>query len=178
VDADVVVLATGTQPNTEWLLGSGLDIHDGLLARPTLHARGCDVVVGVGDVVRAPHPLLDGEAVRVEHWASARHQASIAAHNLLVGPAHARPQNEPPVFGTTIHGAAIRGIGFPSRADTSQVIWGSIHDGQAVIAMRRKGRLIGAVALNATDKLAIIDHELRGTSGTSLPQRAPAVQLR
>jgi len=175
VAADVVVLATGTQPNTEWLQGSGLDTTDGLLVRPTLHASGADIVVAVGDVVRAPHPLLDGEAVRVEHWASARHQASTAAHNLLAGPGHARPQSEPPVFGTTIHGAAIRGIGFPSKADASQVLWGSIHAGEAVIAMRRQGRLIGAVALNAADQLDIIDHELRGTPAMPFSQGSPTV---
>ena len=162
LDADVVVLATGTKPNTEWLLGSGFDLQDGLLCRATLHADGSDVVVGVGDVARAPHPLLDGEAVRVEHWASARHQARIAAINLLLGPQHAHPQSEPPVFGTTIHGAAVRGIGFPSKADSSQVVWGSIQAGQAVVAMRRRGRLVGAIALNAAHKLKDIDSELRG----------------
>jgi 3-phenylpropionate/trans-cinnamate dioxygenase ferredoxin reductase component len=161
LDADVVVLATGTQPNTEWLRGSGLDLQDGLLCRSTLHASGSDIVVGVGDVVRAPHPLLGGETVRVEHWASARHQASVAAMNLLVGPGNGHPQAEPPVFGSTIHGAAIRGIGFPSKADTSEVVWGSIQAGEAVVAMRRRGRLIGAVALNAAEQLDVVDRELR-----------------
>ena len=178
LDADVVVLATGTQPNTEWLRGSGLDIQDGLLCRATLHAAGSDIVVGVGDVARAPHPLLEGEAVRVEHWASARHQAAVAATNLLLGPAQGHPQTEPPVFGTTIHGAAIRGIGFPSKADTSEVVWGSIEAGQAVVAMHRRGRLIGAVALNAADKLE------SSTTSCVIPlqsrscQDSPAVQLR
>ena len=162
LDADVVVLATGTQPNTEWLHGSGLDIDDGLLCRATLHAAGSDVVLGVGDVARAPHPLLDDEAVRVEHWASARHQACVAATNLLLGPQHAHPQSEPPVFGTTIHGAAIRGIGFPSKADDSEVVWGSLQAGQAVVAMRRRGRLVGAVALNAAEELNLVDSQLRG----------------
>jgi 3-phenylpropionate/trans-cinnamate dioxygenase ferredoxin reductase component len=162
LDADVVVLATGTQPNTEWLHGSGLDLDDGLLCRPTLHAAGSDVVVGVGDVARAPHPLLEGEAVRVEHWASARHQASLAATNLLLRPAHGHAQSEPPVFGTTIHGAAVRGIGFPSKADSSDVVWGSIEAGEAVVAMHRRGRLVGAVALNAAEQLRLVDSQLRG----------------
>ena len=159
MDADVVVLATGTQPNTEWLLGSGLSVTHGLSCSATLHANGSDVVVGVGDVVQAPHPALDGEAVRVEHWASARHQAGVAATNLLVGPSRGRPQSELPVFGTTIQGVAIRAVGFPSRADTSEVVWGSIQDGQAIVAMHRRGRLIAAVAVNASDKLNRLDDE-------------------
>lgn len=160
--ADVVVLATGTQPNTEWLRGSGLDVSDGLLCRVTMHAAGCDVVAGVGDVARAPHPLLDGEVIRVEHWASARHQAAIAATNLLLGPAQGNAQTEPPVFGSTVHGAAVRGIGFPSKAESSEVIWGSIEAGKAVVAMRRRGRLVGAVALNAAEQLKLVDSRLRG----------------
>lgn len=162
VDADVVVLATGTQPNTEWLQGSGLDTQDGLLCRATLHAAGSDVVVGVGDVARAPHPLLEGEAVRVEHWASARHQACVAATNLLLGPEQGQAQAEPPVFGTTIHHAAVRGIGFPSKADSSEVVWGSIEAGQAVVAMHRRGRLVGAVGLNAAEQLKPVFSQLRG----------------
>jgi NADPH-dependent 2,4-dienoyl-CoA reductase/sulfur reductase-like enzyme len=157
LDADVVVLATGTQPNIEWLQGSGLAVDsDGLSCGATLHANGSEVVVGVGDVVHAPHPALDGESVRVEHWASTRHQARVAATNLLVGPSDGSAQSELPVFGTTIHGAAIRAVGFPSKADTSEVVWGSVQDGEAIVAMHRRGRLIAAVAVNAGDKLALL----------------------
>ena len=60
--ADVVVMATGTTPNVEWMAGSGLSTVGGLSCGPTLHAFGSDVVVGAGDVVRVPHPLLDGQS--------------------------------------------------------------------------------------------------------------------
>lgn len=155
--ADLVVVATGTRPNVEWLHGSGLEVgRDGLRCRATLHAQGSDVVVGVGDVVKAPHPALEGESVRVEHWASTRHQASIAAANLLAGPARGSAQSQLPTFGTTLHGAAIRAVGFPDKAEDSQVVWGSLQDGEAVVAMRRHGRLIAAVAVNAADKLDLL----------------------
>ena len=155
--ADLVVLATGTRPNVEWLDGSGLDAScDGLRCRATLHAYGSDLVVGAGDVVDAPHPALDGASVRVEHWASTRHQARVAAANLLAGPDHASSQSELPSFGTTLHGAAIRAVGFPAKADDDEVVWGSIQDGEAVVAMRRHGRLIAAVAVNAADKLKLL----------------------
>ena len=175
LDADVVVLATGTKPNVEWLHGSGLDLSNGLSCRATLHANGSDVVVGVGDVVHAPHPALDGESVRVEHWASARHQASVAAANLLVGPSRGCPQSELPTFGTTIHGAAIRVLGFPSHADDSEVVWGSIQDGEGVVAMRRRGRLVAAVAVNATDKLPLLHDRWVRAGGSALADGPAAV---
>jgi NADPH-dependent 2,4-dienoyl-CoA reductase/sulfur reductase-like enzyme len=159
--ADVVVLATGTQPNVEWLERSGLTVTGGLHCRATLHATGSDIVVGAGDVVHAPHPVLEDESVRSEHWASARHQARVAATNLLVGLCRSRPQSELPTFGTTIHGAVIRVIGFPSKADSSEVVWGSLHDpARTIVAMHRRGRLIALVSLNAADKLSQFEGEL------------------
>jgi len=178
LDADVVVLATGTQPNIEWLQGSGLVADsEGLRCRATLHAESSDLVVGVGDVAHAPHPALDGDSVRVEHWASTRHQAGVAARNLLVGPSRGRPQSELPVFGTTIHGVPIRAVGFPSEADTSEVVWGSILDGEALVAMHRRGRLIGAVAVNARDKLTLLDDQWnrQGPAGRELDSAEPGL---
>jgi NADPH-dependent 2,4-dienoyl-CoA reductase/sulfur reductase-like enzyme len=156
LDADLVVLATGTRPNIEWLGTSGLDVSRGLGCRDTLHAIGSDIVVGAGDVADAPHPALDGESVRLEHWASTRHQARVAAANLLAGPSQGQPQSELPTFGTTIHGVGIRVLGFPSHADDSRVVWGSLQDGEALVTMHRGGRVIAAAAVNAEDKLALL----------------------
>jgi NADPH-dependent 2,4-dienoyl-CoA reductase/sulfur reductase-like enzyme len=165
VEADLVVLATGTRPNIEWLKTSGLTISNGLGCRATLHAKGSDVVVGAGDVVHAPHPALDGESVRLEHWASTRNQAMVAARNLLAGPSLGHPQSELPTFGTTIHGAAVRVLGFPAHAENSQVAWGSLQDGQAIVAMHRRGRLVAAIAVNATDMLTLLRESWAGEWG-------------
>jgi NADPH-dependent 2,4-dienoyl-CoA reductase/sulfur reductase-like enzyme len=153
LDADLVVLATGTRPHTEWLETSGLEVSQGLRCRATLHAVGSDIVVGAGDVVNAPHPALPGESVRLEHWASTRHQAIVAAASLLAGPELALSQSELPTFGTRIHGVGIRVLGFPSHAEDSRVAWGSLQDGEALVTMYRRGRLVAATAVNAADKL-------------------------
>jgi 3-phenylpropionate/trans-cinnamate dioxygenase ferredoxin reductase component len=147
--ADLVVMAIGTQPNVEWLAGTGLRLAGGLDCRATLHAVGSDRVVGAGDAVRAPHPLLGGESVRMEHWASTRQQAALAAENLLAGPASARSLAELPEFGTTIHGARIRAVGFPQLCDRGRVVWGSFEDGSAVVSLSRGTTAVAAVSVNA-----------------------------
>jgi 3-phenylpropionate/trans-cinnamate dioxygenase ferredoxin reductase component len=149
--ADVVVMATGTEANVGWLRGSGLETSGGLHCRPTLFAVHSERVVGAGDVVRAPVALLDGEAVRVEHWASTRAQAALAVENLLVGPHRARALTALPKFGTKIHGSQLRGIGYPQVADRGRVIWGSLREGSAVVALARGGTAVALIAVNADE---------------------------
>jgi 3-phenylpropionate/trans-cinnamate dioxygenase ferredoxin reductase subunit len=159
--ADVVMMSTGTTPNVEWLQGSGLPVSGGLECAPTLHARGSDRVVGAGDVVRAPQALLAGESPRVEHWASTVDHADLAAANLLAGPGEARPLTTLPTFGTTIHGAPIRAVGFPQVADRSRVVWGSVKTGKALVAMGRGSQLVAVVSLDAHERLAPLVSQLR-----------------
>jgi len=159
--ADVVVMATGTIPNVEWLRGSGLATSAGLRCGSTLHALGCDRVVGAGDVVRAPHPLLDGASLRVEHWASTLDQADLAAANLLAGVDAARSLAALPTWATTIHGARIRAVGFPQVADRARTVWGSVEAGEALVALGSGRQLVAVVSLNAHDRLADLADRLR-----------------
>lgn len=158
--ADVVVMATGTTPNVEWMAGSGLSTVGGLGCGPTLHALASDVVVGAGDVVRAPHPLLDGEPVRVEHWASTLDHADLAAANLLAGPDSGVPLTAVPGFGTTIHGARIRSVGFPQVADRSRVAWGSLESGEAVVLLGRGEKAVAAISVNAAAQLPLVAQQV------------------
>jgi 3-phenylpropionate/trans-cinnamate dioxygenase ferredoxin reductase subunit len=164
--ADVVMMSTGTTPNVEWLQGSGLPVSGGLECGPTMHARGSDRVVGAGDVVRAPQALLGGESPRVEHWASTLDHADLAAANLLAGPGEARPLSALPTFGTTIHGARIRAVGFPQVADRSRVVWGSVESGSALVALGRGSQLVAVVSLDAHERLGSLVSQLR--PGSSL----------
>jgi NADPH-dependent 2,4-dienoyl-CoA reductase/sulfur reductase-like enzyme len=162
--ADVVVMATGTEPNVEWMQGSGLIIDEGLRCDATLFADGSGRVVGAGDVVRLPHPLAE-EPVRVEHWASTRHQAARSVENLLLGPDRARPLTTLPEFGTRIHGTRIRGVGFPQVADRGRIAWGSLHGGAAVLELVRGDRPVALVSVNA-------DAMLRTLAGRLWPEHA------
>jgi NADPH-dependent 2,4-dienoyl-CoA reductase/sulfur reductase-like enzyme len=153
IPADVVLMATGTEPNVEWLRSNGLRTEGGLLCTDTLFAVGNRFVVGAGDAISSPHPVLGPEPIRVEHWAATRDQAALAVENLLAGPGSAWRQAALPEFGTTIHGARIRCVGFPQVADDSRELWGSLDSGRAVLELTRREQAVGLISVNATSEL-------------------------
>ena len=75
----------GALPNTEWLADSGLQLNPGLECDATLTAVGDPDILGAGDIVSWPHPLADGDAIRIEHWTVAAEQGQQAGRNVLAG---------------------------------------------------------------------------------------------
>lgn len=80
IEADLVIVAIGSVPDTSWLDGNGLDLIDGV---------GCDSsglaghsIYAAGDVARWHHSLL-GAAFRMEHRTNAAEQGVIAARAML-----------------------------------------------------------------------------------------------
>jgi 3-phenylpropionate/trans-cinnamate dioxygenase ferredoxin reductase subunit len=86
VPADVVVVGLGALPNVEWLRGSGLDLESGLACDATLTATGDPDILGAGDIVSWPHPLADGEPIRIEHWTVAAEQGQLAGRTAMLAP--------------------------------------------------------------------------------------------
>ncbi|QFU89604.1 NAD(P)/FAD-dependent oxidoreductase [Amycolatopsis sp. YIM 10] len=80
VEADTVLMAVGSRPNTEWLTGSGLTLEDGLVCDELCAAA--PGVYGAGDVARWHNPLF-GTSMRIEHRTNAAEQGIAAARNLL-----------------------------------------------------------------------------------------------
>ncbi|HMS37622.1 MAG TPA: NAD(P)/FAD-dependent oxidoreductase, partial [Arachnia sp.] len=76
VEADVVVAAIGSDPQTDWLAQSGLDVSDGVLCDHL--GRAAPGVYAVGDVARWRHAQT-GIAARTEHQMAAIEQAQIVA---------------------------------------------------------------------------------------------------
>ena len=82
-----------------------------------------------------------------------------------------RPLTALPTFGTTIHGARIRSVGFPQVADRSRVVWGSVECGEALVALGRGTRLVAAVSLNSHERLGRLAGWLRPGSAFDDPGR-------
>jgi 3-phenylpropionate/trans-cinnamate dioxygenase ferredoxin reductase subunit len=153
VEADVVVMALGAVPNTEWLAGSGLRLDRGLACDATLTARGDADVLGAGDVISWPHPLADSEPVRVEHWTTAAEHGQLAGRNALLPHALRAVHALPPYFWSDQYDVKIQAVGFPARADRLEILESTAEGDRFVAAGARDGRLVGVVAFNAAKRL-------------------------
>ncbi|WP_210493146.1 FAD-dependent oxidoreductase [Patulibacter sp. SYSU D01012] len=155
VDADVVLVALGGVPNTEWLAGSGLtlDARGGLRCDGTLTSVDDPDVLAAGDVAAWPHALVGGEVVRVEHWTTAAEHGGLAGRNAVVDPADRAAHVAPPYFWSDQYATKIQAVGFPGRAATLAIVE---EDGPRLLAEAHDadGRLVGAVAFNHAKRLA------------------------
>lgn len=143
--ADLVLVATGAMPRTQWLEGSGLALAPGVVCDAFCAAVGAEGVYAAGDVAQWPHPLAAGELVRIEHWSNAAEQGMVAARNLL---GERIPYAPVPSFWSDQYDVKVQAVGFPHRGDHSHVAEGSLQDGRFAMAFGRRGRLVGAVLWN------------------------------
>ncbi|WP_425357086.1 NAD(P)/FAD-dependent oxidoreductase [Streptomyces inhibens] len=157
--ADVVVVAIGSVPATEWLAGSGLALGDGVLCDITCQAA--PRVYAAGDVANWPHPAAGGR-VRLEQRTNATQQAITAAKNLLSGPAGAVPYAPIPFGWTDQYGTKIQTCGWCPSDATVEVVDGDPQarkadgDPQAhkfVALYKMDGRVVGALGWNSARAL-------------------------
>jgi NADPH-dependent 2,4-dienoyl-CoA reductase/sulfur reductase-like enzyme len=153
IPADVVVVGLGAVPNTEWLAGSGLTVDPGLRCDATLTAVGDPDILGAGDIVAWPHPLADGESIRIEHWTVAAEQGQLAGRNVLVGPDERKPYVAPPYFWSDQYDVKIQSLGLPGRASRVELLESAPDRSRLVYGAERDGRLVGMIAISAARRL-------------------------
>jgi NADPH-dependent 2,4-dienoyl-CoA reductase/sulfur reductase-like enzyme len=138
IPADLVVVGVGAAPATDWLAGSGVELHrgdGGVLCDSTLRTSVPDVYAA-GDVAHVPHPLLGGRALRVEHWTNASEQGTLAARNAL-NPDAATPYVGVPYFWSDAFERRIQFVGVP-EADEIRLV-GHDPDQHKLLALYRRG---------------------------------------
>lgn len=118
--ADVVIVGIGAVPNTGWLAGSALALHDGVLCDDGC-VTGLPQVVAVGDVARVG-------GTRAEHWTAATEQPRVAVGNLLAGRTVGTVRSLP-YFWSDQYGARIQFAGHRQGADSVRIAEGSVEDG-------------------------------------------------
>jgi NADPH-dependent 2,4-dienoyl-CoA reductase/sulfur reductase-like enzyme len=144
--ADVVVIAIGSRPNTEWLEASGLPVDDGLVCGADLLVADAPFVAAAGDVARWHNPLF-GCSMRVEHWTSAVEQAAAAATSLLAGPQAAPPHSSVPYVWSDQYGAKIQLIGITTD-EFVLLERGPVEAPLLIGAFVERDRVVGGVCIN------------------------------
>jgi NADPH-dependent 2,4-dienoyl-CoA reductase/sulfur reductase-like enzyme len=146
--ADVLVVAVGAVPATDWLTHSGIHLDDGVVCDAGLGVAGLSDVVAAGDIARWPHPDLGGALLRLEHWTNATEQAVAAARRLLHGSV-AGPYVPVPSFWSDQFGARLQCVGLPALADETRLVEGDPASGRFVAEFLRAGEIVGATASGA-----------------------------
>ncbi|HWJ10852.1 MAG TPA: FAD-dependent oxidoreductase [Nocardioides sp.] len=149
IAADLVVAAVGSIPNTGWLEGSGLTLHDSAVLVDEFGQGSVPGVFGVGDAVVHGSPA--GPRPRQEHWTYAVESAAAVGRNLLAAPSERQVVPQLAYTWTDQWGIKIQTLG---RATPAVVI--DEHD----VGTRRllglyteDGRVVGAVGWNRTPQL-------------------------
>lgn len=141
--ADLVVVAIGMRPATDWLAGSGVEVADGVLTDRGWHTT-VPGVLAVGDVAR--HDCA-GRSVRHEHWTNAAEQAAVAAANLLAG-RHVRHCSGGGYFWSDQYGVRIQFAGTIMATDDVRVVEGDLDDRCFLATYHRNGATTGVLAMN------------------------------
>jgi NADPH-dependent 2,4-dienoyl-CoA reductase/sulfur reductase-like enzyme len=156
---DVFIEAIGSDTNTEWLEGSGLDLSDGVLTDNAMQAvktdgTACEDVFAIGDVARFANPMFDGVARRVEHWNiptdTAKRVGQVLAAKLNEAenwPAVLDEKFAPtPSFWSDQFEMHILAFGLLGLADEVKLIHGEI-DGECVFGYYRSGNIVGVCGI-------------------------------
>ena len=138
--ADLVVVAFGSAPATDWLQDSGLVLGNGIVCDS--RCRAADGIWAVGDVARWHHETL-GRLVRLENRTNATEQAIAVAGNVLGAD---QPYTPVPYFWTDQFDAKIHVHGFVGPG--MSVVEGSLTERRFVAHYHREGALVGVVGWN------------------------------
>lgn len=148
IEAEEVLVAIGSLPNTEWLADSGLTVGDGLVCDE--YCEAAKDVYAAGDVARWYNPLF-GVSMRIEHRTNAAEQGMAVARNLL-NPEARKPFAPVPYFWSDQYDMKIQAYGYLRGHDEVAVVEGDLAEGRFVAAYRTGDRVTGALAVGVPPK--------------------------
>ncbi|MCF1593489.1 NAD(P)/FAD-dependent oxidoreductase [Streptomyces muensis] len=170
VEADEVLVAVGSLPNTEWLADSGLAVGDGVVCDQ--YCEAAQGVYAAGDVARWHNPLF-GVAMRIEHRTNAAEQGMAAARNLLTAREDRRPFAPVPYFWSDQYDMKIQAYGHLRGHDEVVLVDGDLAERRFVAAYRTGEKLVGVLSVGMPPKV------VRGwrqaiAAGTAWDEAVPA----
>jgi 3-phenylpropionate/trans-cinnamate dioxygenase ferredoxin reductase component len=148
LEADAVVVGVGAAPRLGIAEGAGLDVANGVVVDESLQTSDPDIVA-VGDIALHAHPVL-GQQVRVEHWANALNQPTVAAATMLGAPA---PYTELPYFFTDQYDLGMEYVGHAPPGSYDRVVVRGDLDTHEYIAfwLDADSRVLAGMNVNVWD---------------------------
>jgi NADPH-dependent 2,4-dienoyl-CoA reductase/sulfur reductase-like enzyme len=144
LDADLVVVGVGVSPSTNWLVGSGLTLRDGIVCDAQCRSSAPGIYAA-GDVARWYNARYATE-MRVEHWDNSRRMAAAAARNMLDA-RHPSPYVSVPYVWSDLYGTRIQAVGRVTAHEILMVATGSPQP-HAIALYRWADQLAGVLGVN------------------------------
>lgn len=146
VDADLVVVGIGSRPATDWLVGSGVALDNGVLCDEVGRTSETHIWA-LGDVASWRDP--DGHQVRVEHWSNVADQARVMVPAMLG--LEVPEVAVVPYFWSDQYDVKIQCLGEPQAGDRVHIV---SDDGRKFLAYyERDGVLTGVVGAGMPGKV-------------------------
>ena len=146
LDADLVVVGIGSRPATDWLVGSGVTLDNGVIC-DEVGRTSEPHVWALGDVASWRDP--DGHQVRVEHWSNVAEQARVMVLAMLGLEVPALVVV--PYFWSDQYDVKIQCLGEPRAGDVVHIV---DDDGRKFLAYyERDGVLAGVVGAGMPGKV-------------------------
>jgi 3-phenylpropionate/trans-cinnamate dioxygenase ferredoxin reductase subunit len=155
IATDLVVVGIGVEPRTELAAAAGLDVGDGVEVNATLETSASGIFAA-GDIASAWHPFY-GERVRVEHWANARFQGTVAGKAML-GSSDANERI--PYFFSDQYDLTMEYTG-RARPGDRLVVRGSLEDREFIAFWLADGRVVAGMNANVPDVAKPIERLIR-----------------
>jgi NADPH-dependent 2,4-dienoyl-CoA reductase/sulfur reductase-like enzyme len=156
--ADVVLVAIGARPATNWLVDSGLILQNGIVcdafceAAPDMYAAG--------DVANWYHPLLRRQ-VRLEHRMNATEQGQAVARNIL---GERQPFAPVPFFWSDQFDVKLQMYGIASPSAELRVVEGALDANRFVAAYYEEDEhLVAVLGWNSPKQLLSYRQRLLAT---------------
>jgi len=148
LDVDLVLVATGTFPETTLAQAAGLTIENGIAVDSFMRTSDRSIFAA-GDCCSVPLELYGGRRVRLENWRAALEQGVLAARNMLdANAAYAAVPwtwSDQYEFGIEIAGLPDEGVSVVTR---------EMADGVTLYHLDAVGRLVAASALAPSGSIA------------------------
>jgi 3-phenylpropionate/trans-cinnamate dioxygenase ferredoxin reductase subunit len=142
VDADLVVMGTGAQPDVMLARAAGLELGETGGVRCDAGLRtSAEAIWAAGDICEYDS-VVHGRRLRVEHWEVARSQGAHAARAML---GSLEPYTEVPYFWTDLADWVTLEYVGPAEAWDREVVRGSMEEGTFSVFYLDGGRVVAAL---------------------------------